>query len=223
MLNSVTRRGPNVVLIQKCQNHVFPAINVDSGERSRRKILKKIPKVPVSRINRSCQFQKFSSKLSWMGKYKYSENSPTNSSRKSANGRWFYGLPIIRMNKKLSAFTHFWYCFTIGVRSWARKWTFSTLWSTLNTKTAFSEFHIYICTDFVIRTSLSVFDRLSWNLDIMCKYWWNCSKWNLVKIGWVVFQIHRIEVGKICCRINSRLLRIGDWNVPYRFVRMYTI
>jgi len=53
------------------------------------------------------------------------------------------------------------YCFTIGVRSWAWKWTFWTFWSTLNTKIAFSEFHIYICTDFVIRTSLSIFDRLS--------------------------------------------------------------
>ena len=34
----------------------------------------------------------------------------------------------------------------------------------------------YICTDFVIRTSLSVFDRLSWNLSIMCEYGWNCAK-----------------------------------------------
>jgi len=34
----------------------------------------------------------------------------------------------------------------------------------------------YICMDFVIRTSLSVFDRLSWNLDMMCKYGWNCAK-----------------------------------------------
>ena len=36
------------------------------------------------------------------------------------------------------------YCFTIGVRSWGREWTFSTFWSTLNMKIAFSEFHIYI-------------------------------------------------------------------------------
>jgi len=35
---------------------------------------------------------------------------------------------------------------------------------------------IYICTEFVIRTSLAVFDRLSWNLDVMCKYGWNCAK-----------------------------------------------
>ena len=30
-------------------------------------------------------------------------------------------------------------------------------------------YNIYTCTDF-IRTSISVFDRLSGNLDIMCKY-----------------------------------------------------
>jgi len=36
--------------------------------------------------------------------------------------------------------------------------------------------YIYVCMNFVIRTSLSVFDGLSWNLDIMCKYGWNCAK-----------------------------------------------
>jgi len=41
-------------------------------------------------------------------------------------------------------------------------------------KSHFPSFIIYA--DFVIRTSLSVFDRLSWNLDIMCKYGWICAK-----------------------------------------------
>jgi len=54
--------------LQNCQNHVFPAKHLVPGERYERKILKKIPKAPLSCINRFCRFQKFSLKSSQMRK-----------------------------------------------------------------------------------------------------------------------------------------------------------
>jgi len=54
--------------LQNCQDHIFPAKNLVPRDRCEQKILKKIPKVPVSCINRSCKFLKFSLKSSQMRK-----------------------------------------------------------------------------------------------------------------------------------------------------------
>ena len=51
---------------------------------------------------------------------------------------------------------------------------------------------IYICTNFVQGTSLSVINRLTWNLDIMCKYNWSCAAQNFGKFGRVVFPLRKI-------------------------------
>jgi len=62
--------GPELrdLKLQKCRNHVFPARNLVPGERCERKILKKISRVSLSCVNRSCKFQRFLLKSSRMRK-----------------------------------------------------------------------------------------------------------------------------------------------------------
>jgi len=49
----------SLLQIQKCQNHVFSAANIISGEGYDQKIPKKTPDVLLSSIYRWCEFQQF--------------------------------------------------------------------------------------------------------------------------------------------------------------------